>query len=152
MDMKFEKVADDWLKYKKPSIKTSTYSNYYGVVKNRLFKTLKEKSIKQLLKYDFNEYVMYLINKGLSSKTIRDTIRILKEILRYTEMKYGINFNIGFINVPKLKNNEVEIFNDREYKKIKDYLLKSNNHKHLGILLGALARNESWRSVWLDLE
>ena len=150
--MKFEKISEEWLKYKKPSIKQSTYSNYYGIVMNRLLKKLKGKTIKQLLKYDFNDYVMYLVNKGLDSKTIRDTIKVLKQILRYAEMKYDVDLNINLINVPKLKEKEVEIFNDREYKKIKEYLLKSNNYKHLGMLLGALARNESWRSLRIKME
>ena len=150
--MKFEEIADEWLKYKKPSVKPSTYSNYYSVVTERLFKRLKGKTMKQLLKYNFNDYVMFLIHKGLSSKTIRDTIRVLKNILKYAEMKCGINLNIDLISLPKTKEKEVEIFNQREFKKIKEYLLKSNNHKHLGMLLGALARNKSWRSMWFNLE
>ena len=105
MDMKFEKISEEWLKYKKPSIKQSTYSNYYGVVMNRLLKKLKGKTIKQLLKYDFNDYVMYLVNKGLDSKTIRDTIKVLKQILRYAEMKYDVDLNINLINVPKMTEN-----------------------------------------------
>lgn len=86
--MKFENIADDWLKFKKPSVKPSTYSTYNLIIKTRILNSFEEKTIKQLLKYNFNEYVEILISKRLDSKTIKDTIAILKQILTYTNIKF----------------------------------------------------------------
>ena len=86
--MKFENIAEDWLKFKKPSVKPSTYSTYNLIIKTRILNSFEEKTIKQLLKYNFNEYVEILISKRLDSKTIKDTIAILKQILTYTNIKF----------------------------------------------------------------
>ena len=155
MDMKFEELANDWLNYKKPSIKLSTYSNYYFVVQTRLIMRFKNVSLKQLTKYDFNEYVEKLMNKRLDNKTIKDTIIILKQILRFAELKYGMNMNIDLISMPKLKEKEICIFSSREYKKFKRFLLASDNPRHLGMLLGMLAGlriGETCGLKWSDID
>ena len=150
--MKFEKIANDWLKYKRTSVKPSTYSNYYGVVQTRILSRFKGKTVKQLLKYNFNDYVESLMNKRLDNKTIQDTVIILKQILRYAEEKYGLELNVKLISTPKLKDKEVYIFNQKEYDKFKENLLNSNNFKHLGMLLGLFARNENRGGLRADLE
>lgn len=138
-DMKFEVLAADWLTYKKPIVKQTTYFNYHGVIQRRLLKKFKGTTLKQLMKYDFNKYVVKLMNERLSNKTIRDTIIILKQMLRYAEIKYNFKINLNLINTPKIKDTDITIFNEREYNKFKKKLLDSNNCIHLGMLISLLA-------------
>ena len=150
--MKFEEIADDWLRYKKASVKPSTYSNYYGVVQKRILSKFNGKTVKQLLKYNFNDYVESLINKRLGNKTIQDTVIILKQILKYAKAKYGFGLNIELINTPRLENKEVYIFNQGEYNQFKENLLESKNSKHLGMLIALFTRYENRRGLWANLE
>ena len=108
--MKFENIADDWLKFKKPSVKPSTYSTYNFIIQTRILDVFEEKTIKQLLKYNFNEYVEILINQRLDSKTIKDTIIILKQILNYTKVKFRcrIKYSINkYTKIERKRNNNI---------------------------------------------
>ena len=106
--MKFEKIAGDWLKFKKSSVKPSTYSTYSLIIQTRILNSFEEKTIKQLMKYNFNEYVETLINKRLDSKTIKDTVIILKQILKYTKMRFRcrIKHEINKYTKVKRKGND----------------------------------------------
>ena len=91
------------MKFRKPSIKPSTYSVYCLIIQKRILDIFEGKTIKQLLKYNFNEYVEILINKRLDSKTIKDTIAILKQILTYTNIKFRCQFKYRINKHTKIK-------------------------------------------------
>ena len=94
--MKFEKIAGDWLKFKKSSVKPSTYSTYSLIIQTRILNSFEEKTIKQLMKYNFNEYVeSYCIFNSFTKYTkMRFRCRIKHEINKYTKVKRKGNDNI----------------------------------------------------------
>ncbi|MBR2289452.1 MAG: site-specific integrase [Clostridia bacterium] len=139
MNMKFEVLANDWLTFKKPIVKQTTYFNYKRVVTSRLLKNFKGFSARKLINYDFNQYVASLMNERLDNKTVKDTIVILKQMLKFAEIKYNLKINLNLINTPKLKEKEITVFDNKEYNKLKSKLLESNKCVHLGILISLLA-------------
>ena len=79
--MNFERIAQEWIEYKKISIKESTYCNYLFIIEKYLNPEFKGMNIENIRNY--NEYVQNW-HKKLSAKTIRDIINVLKDI---TKMK-----------------------------------------------------------------
>ena len=135
--MKFKEIATEWLLFKKTKIKESTYLNYKYIVENR-FSELREITLEELKHYNFNTFIEKLM-ATLSNKTVKDVVSVLKGILRYSEMKYDVNLKLGLISSPSIYKKEIEIFNDKERKKIEDHCIKSEDLRDLGILLSLYA-------------
>lgn len=130
----FNQLTKQWLQFKKAKIKESTYLNYKFIINTKFTKKLGEKTLGELLNYDFNMFIEDLM-KVLSRKTVKDIICVLKGILRYAEMKYEVNFKLGLISSPSLYKKEIEIFDEKDRKKIEKYCIESNDIKCLGILI-----------------
>ena len=104
--MNFEKVSEEWLNYKKISIKSSTYYNYLFIVERYLNPEFKGTNIESIRNY--NDYVQNL-QKKLSSKTIRDIVNVLKAILKYYEDENDCILQVKRINIPKLEKKRLKI-------------------------------------------
>ena len=53
----FETIANEWLEKKENEIKQSTYANYRYLINKYLIPELKEVSLKDLERYDFNKII-----------------------------------------------------------------------------------------------
>ncbi len=133
--IKFKKLTQDWLLYKKHMVKESTYLNYNYMINLYLNKRFGNKRLNYFLEYNINEFVDKLENDNLSNKTIRDIILLLKSILKYAERKYNVNFKLELISIPISKKRETKIFSEKEIKKIEDACEKSNDVRCIGILI-----------------
>lgn len=132
--VKFKKATEDWLLYKKHKIKESTYLNYNYIINGYLNKQFGKKRLGYFLKYDINEYVDSL-GQELSSKTVRDIILALKSILRFAERKYNVNFKLDLITMPSTGKTELQVFNEKEIKRIEKVCINSENIENVGILI-----------------
>ena len=128
-----------WLRYKKPRVKESTYLNYKQKINSKFEKEFANMTIEELLHYDFNDFVEKLLDEGLSNKTVKDTIVVLKQLLGFFEKKYDVNFKLDLITTPKVLQKDVEIFEDRERKKLEIYCLDFLKLKGIGILISLYA-------------
>ena len=119
--LSFNDVVEEWLEYKKRTIKKSSYSNYEYMINKYLRPYLQDKKIIELEKYDFNELINEL-NLELSPKTVRDIICILKSILNYVEDEYGGKIKNKKIIAPKLDVENITVFSKTEKRKINLYI------------------------------
>lgn len=132
--VKFKKLTDNWLLYKKHKIKESTYLNYNYIINTYLNKKFGKKRLSYFLNYDMNQFIDYL-EKDLSNKTVRDIILVLKSILKFAERKYGTNFKLDLITMPTAHKNELQIFNEKEVKKIEKECINSQDIRTIGVLI-----------------
>ncbi len=132
--VKFKKATDNWLLYKKHKVKESTYLNYNYIINTYLNKSFAKKRLNYFLRYDMNEFIDKL-GKELSSKTVRDIILVLKSILRFAERKYNANFNLDLITMPTSYKSELEVFNEKEIKKLEKECVSSEDLRTIGILI-----------------
>ena len=132
--VKFKKLTDNWLLYKKHKIKESTYLNYNYIINTYLNKKFGKKRLSYFLNYDMNQFIDYL-EKDLSNKTVRDIMLVLKSILKFAERKYATNFKLDLITMPTAHKNELQIFNEKEVKKIEKECINSQDIRTIGVLI-----------------
>lgn len=96
----FKVLAQEWLEYKKSSIKEYTYYNYMYIIEKYLNRELGKKYVKDI--YDYN-FLIKSLSQNLSPKTIRDVIIVLKAILKYYE-EYKCSFKYKKIRIWKRKD------------------------------------------------
>ena len=130
----FGKISNEWLNQKENEIKQSTYANYKYIINKYLMPELKEISLNNLKKYNFNEFIKERI-EILSSKTIRDIVAVLKSILKYAEENYNINYNLDKITIPKLEIEKIRTLTKREKTKLENYCLKHDSLRNIGIII-----------------
>ena len=144
----FSRCCEEWLKQKDDTVKPSSYYNYKYSVEKHIIPVLGDKSLLELEKYDFKEFIRYKKETIIKSKKQRDNhfeetddinlkalVTKLKSILNYTTKKYHITFDLeslaGIIYTPS----EIEVFSDKDFKKLSNFLLNSNDIRDLGVLI-----------------
>lgn len=132
--VRFRRLTDNWLLYKKHKIKESTYLNYNYIINTYLNKKFGKKRLSYFLDYDMNEFIDGL-EKNLSNKTVRDIVLVLKSILKFAERKYNTNFKLDLITMPTSEKNELQVFSEKEIKKLEKVCIKSEDIRNIGILI-----------------
>lgn len=128
----FKVVTEEWLEYKKNTVKQSTYYNYSYSVEKYLYPEFAGKDITKIKNY--NGFIENL-SDTLAPKTVRDIITKLKEIIKYYEEENNTKLNIKKMSLPKLGKKEVQILSKKEKAKLEKYCLEENNLKTLGVLI-----------------
>lgn len=128
----FEVVTEEWLKYKKNTVKKSTYYNYSYSVAKYLYPSFAGKNITKIKNY--NNFIEEL-SDTLSPKTVRDIVTKLKEIINFYEEEHNTKLNIKKMSLPKMNKKEIQILSNKEKQKLEKHCIQQNDLKSLGILI-----------------
>ena len=128
----FRVVTEEWLKYKKNTVKKSTYYNYSYSVAKYLYPSFAGKNITKIK--DYNDFIEKLTDT-LAPKTVRDIITKLKEIINFYEEEHNTKLNIKKMSLPKMNKKEIQILSNKEKQKLEKYCIEQNSLKSLGILI-----------------
>ena len=131
----FENITNDWLSYKRTSVKTSTFYRYQYIISQYIIPYFKHENIYLLQDYDFNIFITHLSNNQISKKTVKDIILVLKAILKYIERKYKLDYTLDLIPLPKYSPEEIQILDENEKNILENYCLKSNSLREMGIAI-----------------
>lgn len=152
-----------WMQKKKDYIKESTYSNYSNIISNHIIHELGNIKLSNLNNKLIQEY---LINKyktgrldgngGLSYKTIRDIIAVVKSSLKYAIKEEMINnINLDF-TYPKIANKDkIYIMPKKDQERLITYIKQDENTRSLGILLAlysGIRIGELCALQWKDID
>lgn len=132
---KFSDICDEWLKIKTKKIKVSTLTKYSTAINNHIKPILGGYMICNLntrVISDFSDYL--LIDKGLSAKTVKDILTLLKSIVSYLSKDIPKLKNIEFV-YPKENMSEIRVMSFTEEKKFIEFLFLDLDRCKLGILL-----------------
>ena len=129
-----EVVSNQWLLYKKTSVKESTYFRYKYIVNKYIIPYFKGKNINYFENYDYNIYINYL-SKNVSNKTLKDIMLVFKAILKFCERKFDIDYKLDLMSMPKCEQEEINILTDKEKEKLETYCLKSSDLRNIGIAI-----------------
>lgn len=80
----------EWLRSKKEDVKPSTYNKYEMIINNYLISFFEKNTLEQLNIEVIKQYLMKLINKGLSSSIVQSIKNVLKAIYITYEDQYGL--------------------------------------------------------------
>lgn len=92
--MRLKDLAEQWLANTKLRVKESSYVKYYNMVHNHIIPELGDIPLMELTTGRIEKFVDSKLNngrggrkKGLSEKTVKDIVTVLKEICGFAEKK-----------------------------------------------------------------
>lgn len=141
----FRNYASYWIKTKQFETRETTFGNYCSKLKNHIIPLLGDIPCDKFNNKLLQQFAYWASQKGganqrgLSEKTIKDTLILIKSIIRDGQEE-GVfpDFVIGRTKVPKKLCLETtkKTYTEEEYKKIIKYLLDHMTTQGLGILIG----------------
>lgn len=159
----YEEWIWNWLSNKKDYIKESTYANYSNIISNHIASDLGKYYInklnnKILQDYLISKYKTGRLDKtgGLSSKTIKDIIAIIKSSLKAAVKEELIeNINLDFIYPRTNSKYKIYTFSKLDQDNLTRYILKNKSSKSLGVLLtlySGIRIGELCALQWKDID
>jgi len=132
--MVIKDIAILWKDNKKQFVKESTYSAYCLLLTNHIIPFFGNKE--ELLEEEVQQFVLDSLNKGLSEKTIKDIIVVLKMIQKYGAKYKLMNLNQIDVTFPtKASKKELEVMSKENQRKLFEYLKENFSFKNLGIVI-----------------
>ena len=123
-----------WQTDKKQYVKKSSFSAYALLVENHLLPSFGNH-------YNINEaevqaFVFRKLDQGLSHKTIKDILIVLKMILKFGTKKNWLDYKEFDIQFPTVRENQtVEILSRTQQKKIMQHVQQHFTFRNLGVYL-----------------
>ena len=155
MDNKtFEEIVVLWQADKKQYVKRSTYSAYSLLIANHLLPAFTGvNDVTEILVQDF---VFTKLEQGLSQKSIKDILIVLKMILRYGVKQGYMQYREIDVKFPtERERQEVEVLSRNNQKRIMEYVQSHFTFMNLGIyicLCSGLRIGEVCALVWDDID
>lgn len=130
----FSAVAALWKADKKLYVKKSTYAAYSLLIQRHLLPKLGDN--KDILEDDVQELVNQKLAIGLSRKTVRDILVVLKMILKYGA-KHGLlsNRQIDVVFPTEREKNDIEVLTLTNQQRLMAYLKEHFTFLNLGIII-----------------
>lgn len=133
-EIDFSQVARAWTDYKKRYVKRSTICNYQLSLQRHLlpeFGALHDISEEQVQKF-----VIGKLRAGLSQKSVRDMLVVLRMVSRYGAKHFGLkqpDWEIRFPSRPA--EPRLPVLSLRHHRKLLDYVNNNLSYRNLGILI-----------------
>lgn len=152
--MKISEIIKLWENDKKLYVKKSTYSAYLLLIENHINPYFADKE--QITEEDVQKFVLTELRKGLSQKSIKDIIIVLKMILKFAVKQKLLAYNEIEIKFPTVgEKADLEVLNKNDHKKIINYLQENFTFKNLGIyicLSTGMRIGEICGLLWSDID
>ncbi len=104
---------------------------------------------------DIYAFMENLRNKGLSERYIADNTVLLRSLLRYASVTYGIRNAAERLIMPKKAKAEVQVLSETEQERLKDYVERHETLSTLGIavcLYTGIRIGELCAMQWKDID
>ena len=143
----FKTLVNTWLNSKQAMITASTHANFVLIAENHLIPQFGRRKIGTITESDIQGYIMYLYNEGrldnsggLTVKTIRDVILVLRLALTYAYKEKAIPLlNWEMIEYPKeLGVKRVVSLSKEEEQNLIQCIYLNLNRKTAGILVALM--------------
>lgn len=138
----FKDWAKQWLEYERNFIKESSYGTYSTIVYNHLIPHLGKLLISDIDQLIIQNLILELSKNGrkdkkggLSEKTVKDIITILKNCLKDAESNNLIIYNLAKLNYPRTrKEKRLRVLSREQQNLLQNAILKNITNKNIGIL------------------
>lgn len=137
----FNDLLDCFLLQKKYCVKESTYAHYCNLVERHIRAELGSLRLCDLSAYAIERYADEKLSNGkvnskdgLSPKTVKDLLTLIKSVLKYGVTKGLIPSNVISFSAPKVIKKDIEILSKDEQKTLEKSTICADN-LHFGIYL-----------------
>ena len=151
---KFSKIVALWKEDKKQYVKRSTFAAYTLLIENHILPSFGEMALVE--EQVVQTFVFRKLNEGLSHKTIKDILIVLKMILRFGAKNQMTEYRQIDIKFPTERDkHSIDILNRSHQKQIMEYIRLHFTFKNLGIyicLSAGMRIGEICALTWDDLD
>lgn len=138
----FGQVVQQWMFLMRPKIKESSYVKYQSLVDNHIIPELGNVPLEKFSTEIVETYIQTQLargrvidGKGLSPKTVKDSLSLIRQILKWAESQhYKIPCQVQLLKV-KVKIRQVSVLSAVNRKKLEQYLVEEESLISEGILL-----------------
>lgn len=159
----YKELAVEWLKYKKFYIKESTFANYSNVIYRHLITDLGDYELDSLSHNFLQKYILDKLSNGrlngkagLSPKTVKDMMTVLKSTLKYAmNDKKMEHINLDFVYPNNNRKSKIYVLSRREQNKMFSLVINNLTPRNLGILLSLFSGmriGEICALKWSDID
>ena len=125
-------IAVAWKEYKRPYVKQSTMAAYVLILENHILPCFGESV--SLNEKDVQAFVLQKLEKGLSIKSVKDILIVLKMVMKFGVKNEWMNYCEWDIEYPTTSDNkDLEVLSVANHKKILGYTQSHFTFMGLGI-------------------
>ena len=155
MDKKqLSEVIALWKADKKNYVKKSTFSAYVLLIENHLLPSFGNQY--EIQEADVQAFVLQKLEAGLSQKTIKDILIVLKMVLKFGAKNKWIVYEPFEIQYPTIRENQqIEVLSRTHQKKIMNYIQEHFTFRNLGVLIclsSGMRIGEICALTWEDID
>ena len=151
---KISEIIDLWKADKKQYVKKSSYSAYMLLIENHLLPVFGDKC--NLEEIEVQSFVFQKINEGLSHKSIKDILIVLKMILKFGAKNKLLEYTPFDIQFPtEREKNDIEVLSKVNQKRIMNYVQEHFTFRNLGVyicLSTGMRIGEICALTWNDID
>ena len=146
-------IAEAWKEYKRPYVKQSTMAAYVLILENHVFPEFGDND--SFHEHDVQAFVLKKIEHGLSAKSVKDILIVLKMVMKFGVKNEWMNHYEWDIKFPvNGHTKELEVLSVANHKKILDYVQHNFTFMSLGIYISlstGLRIGEICALKWSDI-
>lgn len=147
-------IADLWKEEKRQFVKKSTFAAYSLIVETHLQPAFG--NLTAVTEKDVQDFVLHKLNGGLSQKTIKDMLIVLRMILKFGAKKnYCVYAPIDVIFPTDRERQELEVLSIANQKKIMRFVEDNFTFRNLGIFIclsTGIRIGEICALTWSDID
>ena len=143
-----------WKEDKQRYVKQSTYAAYALILENHIMPVFGEREA--LSEELVQEFVLQKLDSGLSTKTVKDILIVLKMVMKFGVKNEWMNYCEWDIKYPTIDTTkEMEVLTIANHKKILDFIKLNFTFRNLGIYISlttGLRIGEICGLKWSDMD
>ena len=147
-------VIELWKVDKKQYVKKSSYSAYMLLIENHLLPVFGDKYV--IEEPDVQGFVFQKLEKGLSHKTIKDILIVLKMVLKFGAKKKLFDYTPFEVQFPtEREKSNIEVLSRSDQRKIMNHIQEHFTFRNLGVyicLTAGMRIGEICALSWEDID
>ena len=133
---RFSFYCDEWLHFKRDSIRESTYIKYETILRKHIKPKLGACFPAGITDTVAEEFIhKLLVVDKLSVKSVQDILSVLHSIIKYASKRFSVPFAQIDISCPKKEKKETRVLSHDEQERFIKYLLDDMDGCKFGVLL-----------------
>lgn len=147
-------IAELWKEDKKMYVKKSTFSAYVLLLENHLLPVFKDHF--EIENEDIQKFVFQKLDQGLSQKSIKDILIVLKMVLKFGAKNKWIEFTNFDVQYPTVREtHSIDVLSRTHQKKVMCYIQEHFTFRNLGVyicLCSGMRIGEICALTWEDID